>query len=246
MSLSSLLLCRDPESLRVLRRVFEDIGVSLEVFTGPDPAVEALAKKKYDAVLIDCDDMHGATGVLKLVRTSPSNRSAIVFAIVNRVTNVRDAFTMGANFVLDKPLAMERVARSLKAAQGLIERERRRYFRQQIRLKAEVMLPGGENAQAWVSNLSTGGISLVLAKSGPTSGSVRVRFSLPEGKQLIDAQGEIAWTGQEGGQMGVRFLQVPAAAQKELDRWLSTHLEKQPARMPLFINASREPGKAGR
>jgi CheY-like chemotaxis protein len=246
MSLTSLLLCRDPESLRVLRRVLEDVGVSLEVFTGPDPAVEALAKKKYDAVLIDCDDMHGAVDVLKLVRTSPSNRSAIVFAIVNRITKAGDAFTMGANFVLDKPLIMDRVARSLKAAQGLIMRERRRYFRQHIKLRAEVMLPGGSEMQAWVSNLSTGGMSMVLPQSVRASGNVRVRFSLPEGKQLIDVQGEIAWTGQEGGQMGVRFLQVPAAAQKELDQWLSTHLDKAPSTMPLFINASRQPGKGGR
>lgn len=243
MSLTSLLLCRDPESLRVLRRVLEDVGVSLEVFTGPDPAVEALAKKKYDAILIDCDDMHGATDVLKLVRTSPSNKSAIVFAIVNRITKAGDAFAMGANFVLDKPLIMDRVTRSLKAAQGLIMRERRRYFRQHIKLRADVMLPGGEHVQAWVSNLSTGGISMLLPKSAPATGSVRVRFSLPEGKQLIDAQGEIAWTEPEGGLMGVRFQQVPAAAQKELDQWLSANLDKQPAAVPLFINASRGPGK---
>ncbi|HXZ27861.1 MAG TPA: response regulator [Terriglobales bacterium] len=245
MPFSSLVLCRDPESLRVLRRVLDDVGISVEVFTGPDPAVEALAKHKFDAVLIDCDDLHGATGVLQLVRTSSSNKSAIVFAIVNRVTSVRDAFSMGANFVLDKPLSMERVARSLRAAQGLIQRERRRYFRQQVKLKAEVLLPGGEPVQAWVSNLSTGGISLSMPQPGPASGSVRVRFSLPGGKQLIDAQGEIAWTGTEGGQVGVRFLQVPAPAQKELDQWLSANLDKHPP-TSLFINASREPGKAGR
>ena len=245
MSFSSLVLCRDPESLRVLRRTLDDVGIPVEVFTGPDPAVEALAKRKYEAVLIDCDDLHGAREVLKLVRTSASNKSAIVFAIVNRLTSVHDAFAMGANFVLDKPLSMDRVARSLRAAQGLIQRERRRYFRQDIKLKAEVVLPGGQQVQAWVSNLSTGGISMTLPDPGPASGTVRVRFSLPGGKQLIEAQGEIAWTAQQGGGLGVRFLQVPAPAQKELDQWLAANLDKHPP-AAMFINASRGAGKAGR
>ena len=245
MPFSSLVLCRDPESLRVLRRTLDDIGVPVEVFTGPDPAIEALAKRKFEAVLIDCDDMHGAPGVLQSVRSSPSNKSAIVFAIVNKITSVRDAFSMGANFVLDKPLSLDRVTRSLRAAQGLIQRERRRYFRQEIKLKADVLLPGGQQVQAWVSNLSTGGISVMLPNPGPASGTVRVRFSLPGGKQLIDAQGEIAWTAQEGGGLGVRFLQVPGPAQKELDQWLTANLEKHPP-AAMFINASRNAGKAGR
>ena len=245
MAFSSLVLCRDPECLRVLRRTLDDIGIPVEVFTGPDPAIEALAKRKFDAVLIDCDDMHGAKGVLESVRTSPSNRSAIVFAIVNKVTSVRDAFTMGANFVLDKPLSMDRVARSLRAAQGLIQRERRRYFRQDIKLKADVVLPGGEKVQAWVSNLSTGGISMTLPSPGPASGTVRVRFSLPGGKQPIDAQGEIAWTAEQGGGLGVRFQHVSGPAQRELDQWLAANLEKHPP-AAMFINASRSAGKAGR
>src|SRR5574340_981383 len=119
-ALNSLLLSRDPEALRLFRRALGDVGIEVEVCTGSEAAQELLARQKFDTVIIDCDDLHGGTEVLKSLRKGISNKRVVALAILNGLTNMRSAFEMGAHFVLDKPLNLERIARSLRAAQGFM------------------------------------------------------------------------------------------------------------------------------
>src|SRR5256885_13586495 len=141
MAMNSLILSRDAEAIGLLRRVLGDNGISIEACTGPEQFKEILESRKFDAVFVDCDDVAGAGETLREMRTVPSNRKTIGFAIVNGVTTLQQAFEMGANFVLDKPLAAERLTRSLKAAQGLMANERRRYYRHPV--ATSVLIPFG-------------------------------------------------------------------------------------------------------
>src|SRR5512141_1604685 len=100
MALQSLLLSRDDDVIRVLRRVLNDLEIEVEVCTLPDKAAEQLKLKKWDAIIIDCDDVHGAVDVLRTLRQLPSNKTSTAFAIINGVTSVRTAFEMGANLAL--------------------------------------------------------------------------------------------------------------------------------------------------
>ncbi len=226
-----------------MRRVLTDLETELEVVTGAAQATAALARKKYDAVLVDCDDVDGAPGVLANVRQAASNRTAIVFAIVNGVTTAPAAFEMGANFVLDKPLGMERVARSLKAAHGLIERERRRYFRHPADLPVDLISAAGEHRSGKIANVSEGGMAIALTSAAPSVGNVRVKFQLPGSDNAIETKAEIAWTEGEGRRVGVRFLGISAQAGREITRWLAAHAERRKA-APLFVDATRGTVKA--
>src|SRR5215813_7982061 len=103
MALQALLLARDPSVNRTIRRALDSNKIEVEVFTDPQQARAAIACHKYDAVVVDCDDMKEGPAVLKELRLGKSNRSCITFAVVNGRTTVQQAFEMGANFVLDKP-----------------------------------------------------------------------------------------------------------------------------------------------
>jgi CheY-like chemotaxis protein len=202
--------------------------------------MKVLAEKKFDAVIVDCDDMDGSTRVLKAIRQVPSNKSTIAFAIVNGITSVRDAFSMGANFVLDKPLSVERAARSLRAAHGLMVRERRRYFRQNVSAPVALAFGKVENCQAVITNLSEGGMALELKgqQIGPTW-STKFRFELPETKLPIEGRGEFAWADAQG-HAGIRFLYIAPSMQENLERWLQTRLQSdETASAPIFINATK-------
>jgi CheY-like chemotaxis protein len=232
----ALLLCRDPDSLRVMRRVLDDVGVSVEACTIPDPAIEMLARRKFDAVIIDCDDLHKATDVLRSVRLAPSNKTAIVFAIINGITSVQAAFQMGANFVLDKPLTVERALRSMRAAVGLMMRERRRYFRQTVDIAVHLTLDGGLDINARLLDVSEGGLALYAERRIAAGTQLRFRFQLSDGVR-VEGKGEITWTNV-GGKSGLRFLSVPPVARKGLIDWISQKLE-QHDHTPVFINATR-------
>src|SRR5256885_15931317 len=160
MAMNSLILSRDAEAIGLLRRVLGDNGISIEACTGPEQFKEILESRKFDAVFVDCDDVAGAGETLRQMRAVPSNRKTIGFAIVNGVTTLQQAFEMGANFVLDKPLSAERLARSLRAAQGLMAQERRRYYRHLVATPVHITLGAEVNEQIGTTlNLSEGGFA---------------------------------------------------------------------------------------
>src|ERR1700724_2856334 len=102
--LESLLLSRDAEVFRGFRATLEKLWIEIEV------------SQKFDAVIVDCDDMPGGVGVLEGLRATPSNKSSVTFAIVNERTSTQEAFGMGVNFVLHKPLSVLNTSRCFNAA----------------------------------------------------------------------------------------------------------------------------------
>ena len=238
MALQALLLTRDPEVLRVMRRVFSESKIQVETMDSAGEAIESLTRRKHDAVVLDCDNVQGAIEVLKSLRKATSNRSAIAFAITNRKTSQTEAFAMGANFVLEKPLIMDRVARSMKAAHGLILRERRRYERHRMDVAVSLILPGTEQISAAVANLSEGGMAVKLMLPAPVSGTVRIQFQLPDSPNTMEAKSEIAWCDPEGKRIGVRFLEMSPQAQREMAHWFEKEAEVK-EHAELFLEAAR-------
>src|SRR5262245_47887977 len=234
--LSALLLSQDIETVRVMRRVLDECRVHHESAAALQPALDALAKRKFDAVIIDCDDRSGGKDALKYVRETPSNKRAITFAIISNGTSVQDAFAMGANFVLDKPLSPERAARSFRAAHGLMMRERRRYFRHKVRVAVSIYLPSGHEVRAMLTNLSETGVAVDLPQRVEKNTQVRIRFNLPATDKSVDAKGEIAWH-DNAKQAGIRFLHIEQKLQRDLEQWLARKFDGLKT-SPLFINAT--------
>lgn len=123
--LKALLLTRDQEVVRVVRGVLEAVTAELETATCTSQGRQTISQQKFDAILVDVDDVQDGCRVIRELRAGSSNNKSIVFAITNHITSVMDAFEIGANFVLQKPISPERAMRSLRAAHGLISRDRR-------------------------------------------------------------------------------------------------------------------------
>ena len=235
--LSALLLSQDIETVRVMRRVLEECRVQHESAAAQQTALDALSKRKFDAIIIDCEERCGGKAVLQQVRATASNKRAITFAIISNGISVQDAFAMGANFVLDKPLSPERAARSFRAAHGLMMRERRRYFRHKVRVGVSLFLPSGHEVKCMLSNLSENGMAVEVPQRFEPNTQVRVRFNLPTIHSTIEAKGEIAWQ-DNAKQAGVRFVHLEKLQQRDLEQWLSKKFESMKAAGPLFINAT--------
>jgi len=236
MALQALLLSRDPEVHSTIRSVLDASNIELDLCNNCDQALNVLNRRKYDAVLVDCDDMQNGPMVLRELRKGKSNKSCIAFALVNGATSIQQAFDMGANFVLDKPISVERAARSVRAAQGLIMRERRRYHRHLVRAKGTIIVDSGTPLPFSISNISHGGISIECSRRLDKNGAANLRFQLPGSPRLLDIKGEIMWSTEEG-KAGIRFQILSNETKKELDGWL----EKRS--LPLgggqvFINAT--------
>jgi len=222
--LKALLLTRDQEVQRVIRRVLETVTIDMETVTSTDAARQTISCRKFDAILVDCDDVQSGPDVIKELRRGKSNSKSIVFAITNRTTSVKGAFELGANFVLDKPVSPDRAARSFRAAHGLILRERRRYHRHTVSATVHVTYGSVRNVPIPLTNISEGGIALGTKRTSDMTGPVQLRLELPGLNRVLEAKGEFVWAN-ETGRVGVRFTNINPLVKSELDSWLSRQLD---------------------
>src|SRR5215470_16526277 len=236
MALEALLLTSDPQVTKTLHRVMNEANIDLEVCSNAEDALEILNRHKYDTFMVDCDDVPAAPMVLQQLRKGKSNKSCIAFALVNGRTSVRQAFEMGANFVLDKPVSVERAMRSVKAAHGLIMRERRRYHRHLVRASGTIVVDGATELPVSIITISEGGVSIECARRLEPSSAAHLKITLPGSKKPLDLKGDVIWSDVEG-RTGVRFQSLPPETRRTLDEWL----EKRALSVDkgvVFINAT--------
>jgi DNA-binding response OmpR family regulator len=85
--------------LRVIRPTLEKLSIEVEVCQEAKKATEILISEKFDAVIVDCDDLQGGLEVLQGLRATPSNKNSVTFALLNgKKTTTQEAFGMGVNF----------------------------------------------------------------------------------------------------------------------------------------------------
>src|ERR1700721_3789861 len=100
--------------------------------------LELLETPRYDGIVLDYRADQSSEQFLARLRQSSKNHSSMLIAVVDSQFNARPIFGLGANFVLYRPLSSERTRISLRAARGLMRRERRRASRTPISSSANV------------------------------------------------------------------------------------------------------------
>jgi len=226
MTLESLLLSQDPELVRVIRPTLEKLSIDVAVCQEAREGSDILLSDKFDAVIVDCDDLKGGLALLQGLRSTPSNKNSVAFAILNgKRTTTQEAFGMGANFVLQKPISTLNASRCFHAALNFMLKERRRYFRQPVKIQVQVALEG-KTLTASSTNISEGGMAILLREALPKGATPHLKFSLPDSSIHFDVEAEVAWADLKG-LAGLRFHHVPKDAQAQLERWLDDHMEQE-------------------
>ena len=137
MRVSCLLVSRDPEVQRATAQVFG--AIDLHVNEDSLPALELLSRSHFDGFIVDCDGIAQRNAHRRWHPYSRANRKSVIFTIVNGKTSFTVATELGANFVLGKPLDVDRLRRYFQASLHKMETEHRRYSRYQVTVDAEVV-----------------------------------------------------------------------------------------------------------
>jgi len=242
MTLDSLLLSQDPEVVRIIRPTLEKLSIEVEVCHEARKATDILISEKFDAVIVDCDDLKGGLEVLQGLRRTPSNKNSVTFAVLNgRRTTTQEAFGMGANFVLQKPISALNASRCFYAALNFMVRERRRYFRHPVRVLVTIVL-GNKAMNATSTNLSESGIAVILHEALPKGAVPRLHFTLPQTNSKLDVEAEVVWADLKG-RAGLRFHNLPKTSQEQLERWLDERLEEEMPGAKNHIAAATDSGR---
>lgn len=214
----SLIFSHDERAIKMLGLLLSELNIETEHAATLAHAQECLARQKYDGVFAECEAEDGVA-LLRSVRKSKHNRRSIVFALSGAALKMNVAFDLGAHFVLQKPLVVEKVKRTLKAAHGLMMREQRSHYRHPTSSKVTLRTVTGKTFGAWLKDLSQGGAlidsDMVLRKDQ----SISLRFMLPDTSVTVEVEGKTTWSDPTG-RAGVKFETLSQATQKQLLEWV--------------------------
>ncbi len=223
MGLTSLVVCADEPTNRLLRRVMEELGIAVEQCRLPAEATAKVENTRFHSVVIDCENEGQATEILQKTRASRQNDTTLAVAIVSKENNVRHLFALGINFVLYKPVSEDRVAGSFRAALSLMQRDRRRSGRVAVHADVALDYANNENVSATLIDLSEEGSAVQSDRKLPPDCKVYFQFALPGHNSLVRLSGEVVWQ-DAGGRVGLKFASVPTSSRRVLRSWLQANI----------------------
>jgi CheY-like chemotaxis protein len=227
MTLSSLLFCVDEASVEVLRRVLEELGIQVELCSDAARAAVRLAQERFDLIILDCETQADVTSLLHESRSSRLNDVTLAVAVVAGQDNIREIFSLGVNFVLYKPVSYERALSTLRAAQSVLFRDKRRKARATVHTQAVIDYAGVEQARATLVDLAEDGMAVNFGKKLPPTCKVYFQFQLPGQMASVRLSGQVVWQDWNG-RAGIQFVDVPQASRRVLREWLQMNLADAP------------------
>jgi ActR/RegA family two-component response regulator len=220
----SLIVSENAVTARQLTEAMQELSLSVEVCVKVSDALQRVKHGKLEVCVIDLSLGDQATLFLEQMRSSASNRTAVMFAITSSSAETVLALKAGSIFALEKPLTLDSIRNTLKAADGLIARERRRYFRYPVSCPAVLIRKGAPEAFGTTVNISECGMACSTSTPVTPGEEVTAQFTLSDPPLLITAECRVCWTN-EIGETGLLFVSLPSTLSSELQAWLSRKLD---------------------
>ncbi len=222
MILQTLLMSKDDLAAETLIQVLVQFGITVDRSNAVEVAMTRLAEERFDQVIVDFDDLEGASVLLESCRrlVGPGRNPPVTIALLHDSSQIRSILGAGAHFILTKPIAPESAQNTFRAATALLKRERRQSARVAVQAPVSIRVDEGNTVEGILLDLSTGGMDLLAAKPIPSGAQIHVSFQLPDGAACIEGSAEVAW-GTGNGQIGLRFLEMDGKMRQEMGDWLS-------------------------
>jgi len=214
-----LIITLDSVAESIFRRIAPQVSATVDFRGDAKTGSAALEQKRFDVVVIDCDDVYRGNWLLQTVRKTRPNKSSVVIAIVDGATQVVDALDQGANFVIAKPLFFERVRSEIRHVCTMLAAGQRSDRRHVVRLPVYITFGQVLERRAEAVNLSLGGMGVRVSQPIDEDEIIHVRFSLPGCNKPVRARGELVWSDREGN-AGIKFIAVHQDDMTLLSRWL--------------------------
>ncbi len=222
--LEALIVSSDSQVLEILGKTFVRLEISAST-CDEVAAPELLEKYRFDVIVVDGKHDTATAKMLDQIRWSRSSRTSTVLALARSGSQVTELLKLGASLVITKPITYQLAWKTLQATLGVIEQERRSYFRHKLDADVNVSISDGKECVAKATNLSEGGMALKFCPSSPCvlhagpGTFASIRFQLPSGmSDWVSAKASIAWVDFEG-RAGLRFEIVDPDSKATMDSW---------------------------
>ncbi len=213
-----------PDSLLVtgFTSACTELAIEVQASAESDAARDAISRTKYEVVLLDFDNLADPLAMVEVIRQSPSNGHAVIFAVATETEHRRGALSHDVSF-LQRPLENEELCRVLHGAYGSIVRLRRRYFRCGAEVPVLLIRSGpATDCKCTTMNLSSGGVGLRVPSPLQPGEEIQLILFLHGTHSMVRATGTVIWDDKHG-KSGISFKCASDEYQAELDGWLDTH-----------------------
>jgi CheY-like chemotaxis protein len=214
--LQAVVVSYDTAVLGVISSCLNELGIAAVCYPDRDSAIALLQKQKIDAFIVD-QEQDPQLSVLEQMRNSSSGRGAVGFAVVSRTSDGQAS--RRADFVITKPVTPAQVARTLRAAYGMMLKERRRYSRHSVRCEAVLSDATGRKCLARTTNISQTGIAMECEVSLPPGALVQLQVTLPRNSSASKFECRVIWSAADG-KAGLTFTHMSARDRERLTEWI--------------------------
>jgi CheY-like chemotaxis protein len=210
MPLKLLVVEDDPASLELMAEVFRSLKTKVRAVSDSQNAAGLVNQERFDGIFLDLEmpNLHGFD-LARAIRKSSWNKSTPIIIVTGRDQGdtMRQAFSIGATFFLQKPVNRQKVSILFRTVRGGMLENRRRHMR--VPIQTEVVCTVGSRTIRGITwNLSQGGIQVEAGGLEPKDLAklVRVSFQLPVSGVSLEAVGVVVWAKEN--RQGIQFTNV--------------------------------------
>jgi len=192
------MLSLSPETQATLTDCFKQFKIAT-VSLGDDGPQRVL-KEKFEGCVVRLDD--NSSDLLKTIRSSPSNRALVLYAIADHRTAMKYS-EFGINAVIAEPVDRSLALKMVRGTYLLAVHEFRRYVRVPVAVAVEVDVDG-QRISALSQEISSGGMSLQSNTLPGANKMVNATFTLP-GAKAATLRAQVCWQRENQKSFGLRF-----------------------------------------
>jgi len=223
-----VLLADDTKFFRAaFREALETAGCQVEEAEDGAKAIEKLSFRDYDLAVLD-QVMPGATGTEIVTKLHSEGRKVRVI-LLSGVRAQGEEFSKlppgAVEAVLDKARPLEELVYAINNIFFSKTENAREWPRTPVKTMAQYRA-GGTWQVGRIWDLSHTGLQLRTSTPLPAGTTAEIKFFLPRAKIPLEAKVKVHWAQHLPGQQvsphahGLSFLDIPAAVQKELTRFV--------------------------
>jgi DNA-binding response OmpR family regulator len=218
--LKLLLVEDDLAHLQLMTEILASLEAEVHPVSDSLKAAAMVDQQRFDGIFLDLEmpGLHGFE-LARRIRASSWNKSTPIIIVSGRDERdtMREAFRIGANFYLQKPIDRRRVSVLFRAARGGMLENRRRHTRAPIQAAAEFTV-GSRKMHGVTWNISPGGMQ-VEAGDLRAHDIVQVSFRMPASGVALEATGTVVWAGEN--RQGIRFSNLSVPTEEAIRKFIA-------------------------
>lgn len=216
-----LVVAQDADAQKLVSGVLLEQGIEPHCAANVQEVATAVEHEKFDGVFVGRSTLlREGEKISQLVRNSHSNAKTPIIAFLGQENGagMKQAYRAGATFLVPMPADSEGIRRVLRAAQGAMLEEHRRYHRVPVMTRVRCRW-GNKEVEGTSWNLSTGGMFVNLEDPPPPRSSLVFEFQLPGTRAYCRLKGKVVRVVAGRG-MGVKFDPTDWMPQNSLHRFI--------------------------